>query len=251
MHCHSYSRAPQLPLCSPGVAGEGRGVAVQLGRFISLGSFAALCSSSIAQAGTRRHATLLFQASQPVCPVLYLPRLGLAPAVSSSGRCRSAPAHASAGQAGRGAARSIGGQKCRVREERSRSGGPLLRLLLALPASSIAAAEPPSLLAQPSPADLPPLARSSSFTVSLRRQPFLFFGLPFLATVTCASFALSHFTQTRYDYRDHKVQSVSKEEELGMRKDRRKIDVREEYYVRLSLLPSLSSSLLLLDEDPH
>lgn len=66
------------------------------------------------------------------------------------------------------------------------------------------------------------------------------FGLPFLATVVLSSFALSHFTQTRYDYRDHKVQTVSKEEELGMRKDRRKIDVREEYYVRFPFSPSLS-----------
>ncbi|BGP44140.1 Cytochrome oxidase assembly [Rhodotorula kratochvilovae] len=81
---------------------------------------------------------------------------------------------------------------------------------------------------------MPPFASKpvnpSSFTASLRRQPFLLFGLPFLGTVVLASFALSHFTQTRYDYRDHKVQAVSKEEELGMRKDRRRIDVREEYY---------------------
>lgn len=33
------------------------------------------------------------------------------------------------------------------------------------------------------------------------------------------------------------MQTVSKEEELGMRKDRRKIDVREEYYVRLRAFP--------------
>ncbi|GAA5887153.1 hypothetical protein JCM6882_009465 [Rhodosporidiobolus microsporus] len=70
----------------------------------------------------------------------------------------------------------------------------------------------------------------SALTSSLRRQPFLLFGLPFLFTIVGASFALSSFTQTRYDYRDQKVQSVSKEEELGMRKDRRRVDVREEYF---------------------
>ncbi|GJN94560.1 hypothetical protein Rhopal_007643-T1 [Rhodotorula paludigena] len=81
----------------------------------------------------------------------------------------------------------------------------------------------------------------SAFSVSLRRQPFLFFGLPFLATVVLASFALSSFTQTRYDLRDHKVQTVSKEEELGMRKDRRKIAVREEYY-RMQALGEIGES---------
>ncbi|GAA6024520.1 hypothetical protein JCM10207_000405 [Rhodosporidiobolus poonsookiae] len=70
----------------------------------------------------------------------------------------------------------------------------------------------------------------SALTLSLRRSPFLLFGLPFLSVVVLSSFALSHFTQTRYDLRDQKVQAVSREEELGMRKDRRKIDVREEYY---------------------
>jgi hypothetical protein len=78
----------------------------------------------------------------------------------------------------------------------------------------------------PSPPD------SSTLTTSLRRRPFLLFGAPFLAVVVLSSFALSSFTQTRYDYRDQKVTAMSKEEELGMRRDRRKVDVREEYYVR-------------------
>lgn len=77
--------------------------------------------------------------------------------------------------------------------------------------------------------------------LSLRRHPFTLFGLPFLSLIVLSSFALSGFTQTRYDYRDQKVQSVSKEDELGMRKDRRKIDVREEYWVRSSF-PSLCDS---------
>lgn len=49
--------------------------------------------------------------------------------------------------------------------------------------------------------------------------------------MVAASWALSSFTQTRYDLRDEKVHAVSKEEELGMKKGRRKFDVREEYYV--------------------
>lgn len=66
---------------------------------------------------------------------------------------------------------------------------------------------------------------------SVRRRPFMFFGLPFLGIVVVSSFALQTFTQTRYDLDNQKVQAVSKEEELGMSKERKKVDIREEYYV--------------------
>ncbi|KAK0528351.1 Flavin-linked sulfhydryl oxidase of the mitochondrial IMS [Tilletia horrida] len=68
---------------------------------------------------------------------------------------------------------------------------------------------------------------------SITRRPILYFGLPFIVTITASSFVLAQFTQTRYDYNATKVQAVSKEEELRMSKDRRRIDVREEYF-RLS-----------------
>lgn len=61
----------------------------------------------------------------------------------------------------------------------------------------------------------------------------LFFGLPFVLTIVAGSYGLSSLTQTRYDYNATKVQSMSKQEELGMRKDRRRVDIREEYFVRL------------------
>lgn len=65
----------------------------------------------------------------------------------------------------------------------------------------------------------------------VRQRPFALFGLPFLGLVVFSSFALTTFTQTRYDLNDTKTRSVSKEEELGMSKDRKRIDIREEYYV--------------------
>ncbi|KAM0753307.1 cytochrome c oxidase-like protein [Meredithblackwellia eburnea MCA 4105] len=70
----------------------------------------------------------------------------------------------------------------------------------------------------------------SIVTTKLKRHPFALFGLPFVAIIVAGSFALSSLTQTRYNLRDEKVHAMSKEEELGMRKDRRKFDVREEYY---------------------
>ena len=70
-------------------------------------------------------------------------------------------------------------------------------------------------------------------TPQVRRRPVLLFGLPFVLTIVAGSYGLSSLTQTRYDYNATKVQSMSKQEELGMRKDRRRVDIREEYFVRL------------------
>ena len=65
----------------------------------------------------------------------------------------------------------------------------------------------------------------------MRKRPFLMFGLPFLSIMVASSFALQTFTQTRYDYHASKVQTMSWEEELGIKNNRKKIDLREEYYV--------------------
>lgn len=70
----------------------------------------------------------------------------------------------------------------------------------------------------------------ANFLPSIRRKPFLLFGLPFTFTILSAAYGLSYLTQTRYEYNATKVQSVSKEEELGMKKGRRRIDLREEYW---------------------
>lgn len=80
-----------------------------------------------------------------------------------------------------------------------------------------------------------PLRKSNTLLARLapqvRRRPLLFFGLPFLATIVGASFGLANLTQTRYDYNATKVQTISKEEELRMKRDRKRIDIREEYFV--------------------
>ncbi|CAO1638043.1 unnamed protein product [Parajaminaea phylloscopi] len=68
------------------------------------------------------------------------------------------------------------------------------------------------------------------FIPSIRKRPFLLFGLPFTITIVGAAYGLSYLTQTRYEYNSTKVSSMSKEEELGMKKGRRKIDLREEYF---------------------
>ncbi|KAK4684924.1 cytochrome c oxidase assembly protein subunit 16, partial [Tremellales sp. Uapishka_1] len=81
----------------------------------------------------------------------------------------------------------------------------------------------------------------SKLSTQLRRHPFLFFGLPFLSLVVASSFAMQEFTQTRYDYHGQKVRSMDKEEELGMSRERKRVDIREEYYRLNDPKSSLSS----------
>ena len=65
---------------------------------------------------------------------------------------------------------------------------------------------------------------------ALKTHPFLLFGLPFLATVVGASFALTPATAIRYERHDRKQRMLSEEESLGLGRDRRRVDAKEEYY---------------------
>jgi cytochrome c oxidase assembly protein subunit 16 len=96
-----------------------------------------------------------------------------------------------------------------------------------------------------------PAAEANTFAAryrsALAKRPFLLFGLPFLATMVAGSFFLTPATAIRYEKHDRKVRRVSKEEELGIGKDSRKVDMKEEYYVRLSkhIQPDSTSSIEL------
>lgn len=68
----------------------------------------------------------------------------------------------------------------------------------------------------------------------LARHPFALFGLPFIATMVMGSFFLTPATALRFERHDRKVRQLTKDEELGIGKDKRRIDLREEYYVSFS-----------------
>ncbi|KAH7889206.1 cytochrome c oxidase assembly protein COX16-domain-containing protein [Phlebopus sp. FC_14] len=70
---------------------------------------------------------------------------------------------------------------------------------------------------------------SSPLRSTLKRYPGLF-GVPFVLIIVGASFGLQSFTQTRYDLHDQKVKQVSGEQALGLDRNKRKFDIREEYY---------------------
>jgi len=76
---------------------------------------------------------------------------------------------------------------------------------------------------------------AARYRTALARHPFAAFGLPFLATMVAGSFFLTPATALRYEKHDRKVRQMSKEEELGIGRDRRKVDMNEEYYVSFSL----------------
>ncbi|MCJ1261349.1 Cytochrome oxidase assembly [Lobaria immixta] len=71
---------------------------------------------------------------------------------------------------------------------------------------------------------------AAAYRRALARHPFLLFGLPFISTMVAGSFLLTPATALRYERHDRKVRQMTKEEELGIGKDRRKVDINEEYY---------------------
>jgi len=72
---------------------------------------------------------------------------------------------------------------------------------------------------------------AARYRVALSKHPFALFGLPFIVTMVAGSFFLTPATAVRYEKHDRKVRRMSKEEELGIGKDKRKVDMKEEYYV--------------------
>lgn len=80
-----------------------------------------------------------------------------------------------------------------------------------------------------------PSPLAARYRTALKRRPFLLFGLPFIATMVAGSFFLTPATALRYERHDRKTRRVTREEALGIGKNRRKVDMREEYYVSRSV----------------
>ncbi|KAL2262948.1 hypothetical protein VTK26DRAFT_8874 [Humicola hyalothermophila] len=68
------------------------------------------------------------------------------------------------------------------------------------------------------------------YRAMMAKRPFLLFGLPFMSVIVAASFVLTPATAIRYERHDRKVRQMTREEELGVGKKGRKVDIREEYY---------------------
>ncbi|KAF8577245.1 hypothetical protein K439DRAFT_565887 [Ramaria rubella] len=64
---------------------------------------------------------------------------------------------------------------------------------------------------------------------TIRKHP-TWFGIPFVLIIVAASFGLQRLTQTRYDLQARRVSEVSEEEQLKLKKNRKTLDLREEYF---------------------
>lgn len=64
----------------------------------------------------------------------------------------------------------------------------------------------------------------------VHQSPTLLFGVPFVSSIVVGSFFLAQLTQTRYEQHDAKVRALTQEEKLRLQRDRKPLDIREEYF---------------------
>ena len=76
-----------------------------------------------------------------------------------------------------------------------------------------------------------PNSIAARYRKALTKHPFLLFGLPFLTTIVAGSFMLTPATALRYERYDRKNQQITQEEKMGLTQDRRKVNMKDEYYV--------------------
>lgn len=72
---------------------------------------------------------------------------------------------------------------------------------------------------------------AARYRAAMAKHPFLLFGLPFMSVIIAGSFVLTPATAIRYEKHDRKVRQMTRDEELGVGKSGRRVDMREEYYV--------------------
>ncbi|KAJ4412294.1 Cytochrome oxidase assembly [Didymella pomorum] len=75
-----------------------------------------------------------------------------------------------------------------------------------------------------------PNTLAARYRKALQKHPFALFGLPFLATIVAGSFLLTPATALRYERYDRKNQQISQEEAMGLGQNRRKVNMKDEYY---------------------
>jgi cytochrome c oxidase assembly protein subunit 16 len=76
-----------------------------------------------------------------------------------------------------------------------------------------------------------PNSIAARYRKALQKHPFALFGLPFLATIVVGSFMLTPATALRYERYDRKNQQITQEEAMGLGQNRRKVNMKDEYYV--------------------
>ncbi|KAI1158544.1 cytochrome c oxidase assembly protein COX16-domain-containing protein [Nemania serpens] len=71
---------------------------------------------------------------------------------------------------------------------------------------------------------------AARYRATMAKHPFLLFGLPFISVIVAGSFALTPATAIRYERHDRRVRQLTRDEELGVGKGGRKVNMKDEYY---------------------
>ncbi|KAI8627884.1 cytochrome c oxidase assembly protein COX16-domain-containing protein [Xylariaceae sp. FL1651] len=71
---------------------------------------------------------------------------------------------------------------------------------------------------------------AAKYRAVMAKHPFLLFGLPFMSIIVAGSFVLTPATAVRYEKHDRRVRQMTRDEELGIGKGGRKVNIKDEYY---------------------
>ncbi|KAI1844997.1 hypothetical protein JX265_008418 [Neoarthrinium moseri] len=71
---------------------------------------------------------------------------------------------------------------------------------------------------------------ATKYRALMAKHPFLLFGLPFMSVIVAGSFVLTPATAVRYEKHDRRVRQMTREEELGVGKAGRRVNMKDEYY---------------------
>ncbi|KAI2632823.1 cytochrome c oxidase assembly protein COX16-domain-containing protein [Xylaria nigripes] len=71
---------------------------------------------------------------------------------------------------------------------------------------------------------------AAKYRAIMAKHPFILFGLPFMTVIVAGSFVLTRATAIRYERHDRKVRQLTRDEELGVGKTGRKVNMKDEYY---------------------
>lgn len=70
----------------------------------------------------------------------------------------------------------------------------------------------------------------------VKKNHFLFFGLPFLVSIVAGSIYLQKFTSVKWEKYDEKYQQLGEEEMLNLIENKRTVDKKNDYYRLQGLL---------------
>lgn len=68
------------------------------------------------------------------------------------------------------------------------------------------------------------------YQMLIKKNPFIFFGVPFCGMIVLGSYWLAGFTAVKFEREDRRIHELNEEDMLSLKKKQRKVDVKEEYY---------------------